>query len=290
MALERVGLVVHPRRRVDGALAAIERWASSEGIDVGQVEVEGQSRSIAQPVEPASCDLVIALGGDGTTLAALHAGARASRPVLGVACGSIGVLTSVAADDLSGALEQVAAGDWTPRAVEGLDVTTGDGPARVAVNDVAVLRAGIGQLIVAIHVDGELYARIAGDGLVVATPLGSSAYTMAAGGPILAAGTMAVAVTPLSHHGGVVPPLVVADDTRLSLSVEPGYGGGRLEIDGQELPTDATELAVSLRREYSTLVSLGGQESQIAGLRRRGLVTDSPRILARDAREHRPPP
>src|ERR687896_2161918 len=97
VGLARVGLVVHPRREIDAALAATRGWASTRGVTLGQVAIPGQGRRVAEPIDVASCDLVLALGGDGTALAALHAAAPVSRPVLGVACGSIGVLTSVQA-------------------------------------------------------------------------------------------------------------------------------------------------------------------------------------------------
>jgi NAD+ kinase len=280
----QLGLILHPRRDVDGALRAIRDWTSKHGVAVGQILIPGQPRRIADPVDVASCDLVVAVGGDGTTLAALHAGADASRPVLGVAAGSIGLLTSVHVDDLSAALEQVAEGNWTPRSLPALDIMAGTGEARTAINDFAAIRDGTGQTITAIRVDEELYARTAGDGLVVATQLGSSAYTMAAGGPILAPGAQGMVVTPLAHHGGVAPPLVVGPDSRLVLSVEPGYGGSRFEADGQVLATEAPEVTVTLRRDYATMVELGDEEPMLTGLRRRGLLADGPRILVRDKR------
>jgi NAD+ kinase len=280
----QVGLVVHPRRDIDAALAAIRVWASERGIAVGQVRIPGQTRTIAEPVDAASCDFVIALGGDGTALAALHAAASASRPVLAVSCGSIGVLTSVDTLHLPAALEQVAAGGWSPKRLAGLEIVVGAADVSVAINDVAVVRNGTGQVITEIRVDDELYARTAGDGLVVATPLGSSAYTMAAGGPILLPGAYAMVLTPLAHHGGVSPPLVVGPESRIGLSVQSGYGGSRFEIDGQDLPAQTLEATVSLRRDYATLITLADQEPLLAGLRRRGLVVDSPRILARDLR------
>jgi NAD+ kinase len=284
IAPTQLGLVLHPRRDVDGALQAIRGWASKHGVAVGQVAIPGQPRRIGDPVDVAACDLLLAVGGDGTTLAALHAGADASRPVLGVAAGSIGILTSVHVSDLAAALERVAEGNWTPRALPGLEVTARTGEVQMAINDFAVIRDGTGQVITAIRVDDELYARTAGDGLVVATPLGSSAYTMAAGGPILAPGAQGIVVTPLAHHGGVAPPLVVGPDSRVVLSVEPGYGGARFEADGQVLATEAAEVTVTLRREFATMVALGDQEPMLTGLRRRGLVVDGPRILVRDAR------
>jgi NAD+ kinase len=286
MALAQLGLVVHPRRDIAGPLDSLAAWGSKNGVAVGQVPIPGQARRVAELVEVESCDLLVAVGGDGTTLAALHAAAPASLPVLGVACGSVGVLTSVHADGLVAGLDQVAAGSWMRRFLPGLEVARVAEQVGIAINDFAVIRNGVGQVIVAITLDGELYARTAGDGVVVASQVGSTAYTMAAGGPILAPGAQGMVVTPLAPHGGVAPPLVVGPDSRVGLAVEPGYGGIRCELDGQERergkPT--AEMTVSLRRDYATLVELHDQESMLTGLRRRGLVVDSPRILARDAR------
>ena len=280
----QVGLVVHPRRDLDSALAATRAWASRRGVAIGQIRIPGQTRTIAEPVDVAFCDFVVALGGDGTALAALHAAAPASRPVLGIACGSIGALTSVDSQHLDSALEQVLAGNWHPQALPGLDIDARATNIAVAINDVAVVRNGTGQVITEIRVDGEVYARTAGDGVIVATPLGSSAYTMAAGGPILLPGTNAMVLTPLARHGGVSPPLVVGPESRIGLLVEPGYGGSRLEVDGQELAVEALEVTLSLRRDYATMIRLADQEPILAALRGRGLVVDSPRILARDLR------
>jgi NAD kinase len=95
-----------------------------------------------------------------------------------------------------------------------------------------VVRGGAGQVLV----DEELYVRLAGDGLIVATPLGSSAYSMAAGGPVLASGTPAVVCTPLAMHGGNAPPIVVPATSRVRLEVHPGFGGFGIELDGHAHP------------------------------------------------------
>jgi NAD+ kinase len=126
---------------------------------------------------------------------------------------------------------------------------------------------------------------VAGDGLVVSTALGSSAYTMAAGGPILAPGADGMAVTPLAHHGGSCPPLVAAGDSRLTFAVEPGHFGFRLEIDGHRTAIEGSGLTIRRRAEYATLVELAEEEPWLTGLRRRGLVLDSPRVLLRDTRK-----
>jgi NAD+ kinase len=285
----RLGLVVHPRRELGDALESIRRWSEENGVDVVQVPAHGQDRRVAAPGDPATCDLIVALGGDGTTLAALRTGAAAGRPVMGVACGSLGALTAVTADDIDEALDRVGAGDWTPRPLPALAVDS-DGAATLnGVNDLVVVRQGAGQVQAAVRVDGELFIRFAGDGLVIATPLGSSAYTLAAGGPVLAPGGSALVLTPLSPHGGCCPPLVAAGESRLTIELYPGHGGARIELDGQihdrVEPHAPRTLAVTLRERYATLVALGGEEPMLAGLRRRQVIIDSPRMLARDARE-----
>jgi len=286
----RIGLVVHPSRPLDGVLGAIREWAARQGVELGQVRIPGQSRAVADPIEPGECDLLIALGGDGTTLAALHAGAAVSRPVLGVACGSVGVLTATAADQVDEALGQIAAGDLTAAPVPGLEVAFDGGRTESAINDLAVLRDGPGQAIVAVEVDGQLYARVAGDGLVVATALGSSAYNMAAGGPVLAPGAAGMVITPLAPHGGCAPPLVTGEDSEITLTVDAGFGGVRFDVDGRRTGIGGHLLTVRARPAYATLVRLAAEEPRLAGLRRRGLVTDSPRVLIRDRAAGPEPP
>ncbi|HEV7460166.1 MAG TPA: NAD(+)/NADH kinase [Solirubrobacteraceae bacterium] len=283
-ALGQLGLVVHPTRPVERVLEEILAWAAAHTVAVGQVPVPGQSRQVADPIDAAACDLLLALGGDGTALTALHAGAPSSRPVLGVACGSIGVLTSVSAERVTWALEQVAAGRWTPLAVSGLDVALAEAHEGVAINDVAIVRDGTGQILVSVTVDGVLYAQVAGDGLVVATALGSSAYAMAAGGPILAPGAEGMVVTPLAAHGGSFPPLVAGNASTLTLAIEPGYGGVRGEIDGRPTPLAGRVMTVRHRPRYATLATLADDEPRLTGLRRRGLVIDSPRAKLRGQR------
>jgi NAD+ kinase len=284
LSLRLLGLVVHPTRDLESALAEIRAWAAAHGLTLGQVRLPGHPREVADPVEPAACDLLLAVGGDGTALSALHAGGTASRPVLGIACGSIGALTSVTADRTAWALDQVAAGRWEPADVPALDIAWGEAGVGMAINDLAIIRDGPGQVIASVTVDGVLYAQTAGDGLIVATALGSSAYTMAAGGPLLAPGADGMAVTPLAPHGGSCPPLVTGTASVLTLTIVPGYGGVRYEIDGRPTAVEGPLLTIRHRPGYASLVTLADEEPRLTGLRRRGLVVDSPRVAVRDGR------
>jgi NAD+ kinase len=283
--LRRVALVVHPTRVVDGALATLARWADERGVAVVQLAVDGdRPRELAEPGTIEDGDLVVGLGGDGTVLASLRVAAPHDAPVLGIACGSLGALSAVTAEDLEGGLERVWAGDWTPRSLPALAVASTEAPQEWAANDFVVVRRGAGQLVADLSVDDELYARVAGDGLIVATALGSSAYSMAAGGPLLAADTPAFVCTPLAMHGGSAPPLVVAADAVVSVEVHPGYAGFDVEIDGRERVGKDRHFRLGLHPDKLTLVTFGPPGRGLTGLRKRRLIADSPRVLARDDR------
>ena len=183
-AFQRVAVVVHPTRPVDNALAALARWTEEHGLDLVQLANRGEThRRVATAAEIAADDLVVALGGDGTVLSALRTAASAGTPVLGVACGSLGALTAVTAEQIADALERVWAGDWTQRSLPALAIAVEGADDDWAINDFVVVRRGGGQLAVTVTLDDEPYVRLAGDGLIVATAVGSSAYSMAAGGP-----------------------------------------------------------------------------------------------------------
>jgi NAD+ kinase len=281
----RLALVVHPSRPVTAPLETLERWAGANGLDVVQIPTDGGSpRELAPAGELQDGDLVVTLGGDGTVLSGLRAAAPVDVPVLGVACGSLGALTAVHADRLEEALERFRADDWTPRKLPALAIRPSDSPDAWAVNDFVIVRHGAGQAMLSLFVDDELYVRLAGDGLIIATPLGSSAYSMAAGGPLIAPSTPAVVCTPVAMHGGSAPPLIVPAGAEARVEVHESVAGFETQIDGHNSPMQDLEYRVSLEQDKVTLVAFDDDEHLLSGLRERGLITDSPRVLARDKR------
>lgn len=284
-AFDRVALVVHPTRDIDRAVAVLRRWTGERGLDLVQLGLGAEGvRRVAPSADAGPRDLVVAVGGDGTVLAALRAGAAAGAPVLGVACGSLGALSAVSEDRTGDALDRLQRGDWTPRRLPALTIDAQDGDAEYALNDFVVVRRGTAQLAATVTVDDELYVRLAGDGLIVATALGSTAYSMAAGGPVLASDAPAFVCTPLAMHGGSAPPLVLPATAGVTVDVIPGYTGFDVEIDGHRRPSDGLRFRLTLEEGKATLVTFGGAGHGITAARERRLVTDSPRILARDDR------
>src|SRR3954467_14915778 len=104
--MERVGLVAHPRRELAAALGTVEDWAGARGIEIVQVRTPGSEREVAPAAAAEDCNLLLALGGGGTALGAPRAAPPAHRPVLGVACGSLGALTAVTAERMREALRR----------------------------------------------------------------------------------------------------------------------------------------------------------------------------------------
>ncbi len=255
-------------------------WAQSNDAELVQVAAPCRQQDVAPRGEAADCDLIASIGGDGTTLAAIRAAAEVHQPVLGISCGSLGVLTTVPGDGVSTALERFARGDWRARRLPALDVRHEGREDVVAYNDLAVVRAGEGQVFVSTWVDGVVAIRYAGDGCIVSTANGSTGYALAAGGPLLMLDTTAFLLTPLSAHGGFCPPLVIGVGSELRIEAEVRHGGGRLEVDGQIAGEEIGALTIRLRPEAATVVTFADTEPFLAGLRRRALLIDSPRVLA----------
>ena len=284
MALSRLGLVVHPSRDLERPLRDLRKWATDHDVELVQVRIHDNEPEVAEAAQAADADLLAAVGGDGTVLAALRTGGPVGKSVLGVACGSLGALAAVPPDGVTAALDRVAAGDCDSQPIPALEVRPDGAEPLHALNDVVVLRAGAGQVRVSVHLDGALYARWSGDGMILATAVGTAAYTLAARGPVLAPPAEGSVLTALAPHGGCIPSLVAAAEARWDVEIRRGYGGARFEIDGQPSELPGTAFAASLRPDAARLVRFGDEEPFLAALRRRGIISDSPRVLAEDRR------
>jgi NAD+ kinase len=163
----RIGLVVHPSRAIDRPFEILHQWALARDSELVQVPAPCQQQHVAPPGAAADCDLIVSIGGDGTTLAAIHVGADVKRPVLGVTFGSLGALTAVSPGEIDTALDRFSAGDWIEQPLPALELARDDGHPLLAINDIAVVRDGQGQLRISAEVDGTRYARFAGDGCIV---------------------------------------------------------------------------------------------------------------------------
>ena len=178
------------------------------------------------------------LGGDGTLLSvAREIGARAV-PILGVNLGTLGFLAEFAPSEERDVLERVLRGDYATVERMRLDVRALRGGREAfrshALNDAVVARTDLSRMIdLETAADGVPVTTYHGDGLIVATPTGSTAYTLSAGGPILMPGARVFVLTPICPHALAQRPLVLPDSARLSVVVHPRDGAAHLTVDGQ---------------------------------------------------------
>jgi NAD+ kinase len=232
-AVRRVGVVVHPGRPAALELAKeLAGWAEEHGVELRGLTAErgcfGEDVTCVEPAEFApGLDLVVSLGGDGTLLRALGLVLTAQVPVLGVNAGRLGFLAEVESHDLAGALDAVLTGRYQVERRTTLSAKVlVDGRAvaeDLAVNDV-VLEKGVRERLaaVAVHLgDGGLFARYVADGVMVASPTGSTAYSFSAGGPIVSPRLDALLLTPIAPHMVFNRSLVLHPDEAVRLEVLP---------------------------------------------------------------------
>ena len=207
-----------------------------------------------------SADVVVALGGDGTLLRAVHE--YPGVPVLGFRLGGLGYLASVGERDFADALAALAAGRY--RVSERRLLQVG---GRAALNDVVLTREMSGHSArLDLEADGKLVTRYMADGLIFATPTGSTAYSLAAGGPVLMPDSRSFVVTPLNPHALAVRPLVVSDEVSFTVTVRPRTAGNALRVgvyaDGENVGVlgDGDRVTVSKSAATAKLVELEGYD------------------------------
>jgi NAD+ kinase len=182
--------------------------------------------------------IAVVLGGDGTLLSAARAVAKAGVPVLGVNLGSLGFLTEVPLEELYPTLEGIEKGCCNVESRSMVHCEVFRNEAQVArfdaVNDVVVGKSTIARLNHCdVYIDGLFVSSYQADCLIVSTPTGSTAYSLAAGGPILMPSVEAFVITPVSAHSLTHRPLVVRDDAQIEIVVKTGLDEAHLSVDGQ---------------------------------------------------------
>ncbi len=186
-------------------------------------------------------DVILCFGGDGTMLRTVRLVADHEIPILGVKIGRVGFLASATPEALDDALAALEAGDFLLERRRTLEAVIVDddgnaGDVTTALNDVVVHKAGVARLIrLRLFQDEEEIGAFSSDGLIVATPTGSTAYSLSAGGPIVVPGVDALLVTPICPHTLAVRPIVVAGNARITIEVLPPWGEEEVFVshDGQ---------------------------------------------------------
>jgi NAD+ kinase len=234
------------------AVVAIERAGTLERLRAVA------ERKGVELVDGDDADIAIVLGGDGTMLRALARFLGTGVPVIGVNYGRVGFLTAISAADLEVGLERVFDGDYQTVELSTLEATV-NGTTKVAVNDVVVAGGTLGRMVeIGYGIGGEDLGHQPCDGLLCATPTGSTAYNLSNGGPVLVWGLDAMVLTFVAPHALVIRPLVVPRGPDVTITNLTADLAATVLVDGQPVGTLASgERAV---------VKVGSQRSLLATL------------------------
>jgi NAD+ kinase len=243
MTLRTIGIAVKPEQLQLGALVQeIEKWLRDRGVEVlldphAAKAANGSGMPRGELVD--RVDLMIVLGGDGTLLAVARAIGERAVPVLGVNLGTLGYLAEILPEELFPTLERVLAGDFSIENRMRLEVRAERAGREVgrylALNDAVIARTTHSRMVdLQAWADDAEVTIYHGDGVIAATPTGSSAYSLSAGGPLLLPGINAIVLTPICPHALTQRPVVVPETCRIAVKVIDARGGEvQLTVDGQ---------------------------------------------------------
>jgi NAD+ kinase len=259
-AVRRAAVLTHGRPEAIGpALARVEAAAHEAGVELVFPQDEVSKHEIPEAAHDlADADLVLVLGGDGTMLRALRRLLGTGIPAIGVNFGRVGFLTAISESELDSQLPRVFAGDHRVIELPTLELEL-DGERRAAVNGVVAASATVGRMVeLSWTVGGEALGRQACDGIICATPSGSTAYNLSNGGPVLVWGLDALAVTFIAPHSLHARSMVVPRGLDVVVTNETPDAAATVLFDGRRLG--------EIPPAGSVVVRLGEQRTLLATL------------------------
>ncbi len=238
------GLIANLKREgACEAIATVQSWVKANGHELlccqEQLDLICSSEARCVPREELAedSDILISMGGDGTFLASARAVGAAGTPVLGINLGSLGFLTQLRPHQLESALDTIARGEFLIEERMLLKIEIKGRPwleSPYALNDVVIDNGPVARLIdIKLNVNGEELVTYRADGLILATPTGSTAYSLAAGGPILHPAMQAIVVSPIAAFSLSTRPMVFSASDTLEIRVGSEHELGGLTLDGQ---------------------------------------------------------
>jgi NAD+ kinase len=240
-----IGVISRPRRaNLSAVVPQLLQWLEARGLRVLYDEetasaLPNPSRAFTREELADQADILIVLGGDGTLLAAARVAASRCIPVLPINMGSLGFLTSFTVEELYPALEETLAGrsSMSQRVMLEVELVR-EGTVldrQHVLNDAVVNKSALARMIeLELSIDGDFVCRYRADGLVLATPTGSTAYSLSAGGPIVHPAVEAFVITPICPHTLTDRPVVVRDSSHIEVKLIGNSESVFLTLDGQK--------------------------------------------------------
>ena len=260
--MNRIGVLYHPQREESARLAGeVVDLLRPRGVEIwqGRVDDEDALRQVASTL-----DLLITFGGDGTIVRAQRAVSGCGVPILGVNLGRLGFLAEVEPSRLEQAVDSLFTGRYSieERMMLRMELCRGEKVLlqAEAINDVVLARGAAARTVrVSVEVDAHHVMTPTADGVIVSTPTGSTAYCLAAGGPIVAPDVPCLTITPVAAHLGIARALVIPARRRLVLRLVKGEGA-MLTVDGQiDAPVELEDrICITASENVARFIRFGG--------------------------------
>jgi NAD+ kinase len=258
---KKAGIVVKPHNEVE--LYLKQTIEILKGLDVEVVlekiaaELLGNKSDIPREKIPSLVDIIILIGGDGTFLSVATQAVEAGIPVGGFNLGSLGFLTELSKDRLEENLIDIFHGrvEVSERKLLGINFK---GEKYIALNDVVASKGNIARVIkLLLEIDRDHVVEFGGDGLIISTPTGSTAYSLASGGPIVSPKVNGIIITPICPHSLTFRPLVVPDHSSIKVTLKSENTEVFITVDGQTLIPMATgdEFEVSIHHKKLKMIA-----------------------------------
>ncbi len=254
----RLGIIANMSRPdAEKVIGRIVEWGDSNAVELTLCKTASDSIETSLPVVPrdeiaARSDVVVSLGGDGTMLATARAVGDAGIPILGINLGSLGFLTQLQPAVLEETLSAVLDGKYIleERMVAEVELENNEQlDSNFALNDIVIDRGSVSRLIsLNLYANGSFICSYTADGLIVSTPTGSTAYSLAVGGPILSPAMNAFIVSPISAFALTTRPIVFPDHDELRIVTRSKHSDPVLTLDGQVSCRLSQESSIIIRR------------------------------------------
>ncbi len=264
MSPQTIGIIAHTGK--PGAAELVRQLRTEfehAGVDVllekATGDLVGDRGGLALGALGTEAELLVVLGGDGTILNALSGLQEAIKPIFGINIGSLGFLTCLNSSTYRQAVDSIVSGGYTlsDRALLAVEVRKGDGTVlhrSLALNDAVISRGKISRLIrLRTRVNGEALTEFNADGLVIATPTGSTAYSLSAGGPILAPQSGVFVITPICPHVLTNRSVIVDDSSLIEIEASKATIPVYLTVDGRDPVSLEFGSIVAIRRSEKVL-------------------------------------
>lgn len=303
MLIKKVGIIANiAKEKSPGYTAALREWLLGRGLEVyleeGIAALIGGLPGVERKKLWSLADLIVVFGGDGTILRTARLVGERDVPIVGINLGAFGYLTEVDLSEMYEAMEAILTGDFQveKRMMLAVKISGGEETFRdgKVLNDVVINRGNLSRIVeLETTVDGRYLATFKADGLIIATPTGSTAYSLAAGGPIVFPELYSIIINPICPHTLTNRPLILPDSAEIEVTLRTKEEGATVTLDGQvSLPVKSGDSVTIRKSQYvTTLVSSphrsyfeilrtklgwGGSQTGAAGKRQDAQRTEHP--------------